>query len=379
MRRAWQARLVVALSMAASLVATAAAGSPAARAAVRVPVMAPDGDLDVPGGLNAVTAISPDNIWAVGEWGDRTTDLEGPLILHWNGKKWTRVAAPEPTEPSQSTSLTSVSAASATNIWAGGINVSEGPPQEIPDILHWNGKAWSAVRALIDPGTRIWSITTWKNDVWAAGEAFSSNLGSNPLMLHKSGASWYVMPVPLPSGFDFDGVAATGPNSVWAVGEGGSAGARVVRWNGTAWRTASSLGPTVTPQAFAVGPSGPAWVVGSVATADFGSDVAYTARWTGKTWQTEPVPPLGAYANLVGVCAAPGGTAWAVGYDGSYEPAMLHWTGKAWVRVKLPTSVTAGGDGNLTGCAVLSATNAWVVGWNGNDAVILHWNGKTWS
>jgi hypothetical protein len=45
--------------------------------------------------LDAVTATSANNVWAVGDY-----ETSGPiihtLILHWNGKAWTRVPSPSP-------------------------------------------------------------------------------------------------------------------------------------------------------------------------------------------------------------------------------------------------------------------------------------------
>jgi len=64
--------------------------------------------------LNAVAAVSAKNVWAVGCSGG----CNGPdsLILHWNGKKWSKVASPDPGAGLDE--LTGVSAVSASNVWA---------------------------------------------------------------------------------------------------------------------------------------------------------------------------------------------------------------------------------------------------------------------
>ena len=55
------------------------------------------------------------------------------LILHWNGSSWRRVASPSPASYS---TLTGISATSASNAWAVGYAGSR------TVILHWNGRSW---------------------------------------------------------------------------------------------------------------------------------------------------------------------------------------------------------------------------------------------
>ena len=67
--------------------------------------------------LNGVTVTSAGNAWAVGDYSNSTTDSE-TLILHWNGRTWTRVASPNP--GGASNKLWAVAAASASNAWVVG-------------------------------------------------------------------------------------------------------------------------------------------------------------------------------------------------------------------------------------------------------------------
>jgi hypothetical protein len=64
--------------------------------------------------LNAVSAVSPTDIWAVG------SQSSGPLIENFNGTSWSVVASPTVTGGS----LDGVSAASSNAVWAVGSNVS---------------------------------------------------------------------------------------------------------------------------------------------------------------------------------------------------------------------------------------------------------------
>ena len=114
-------------------------------------------------------------------------------------------------------------------------------------------------------------------------------------------------------------------------------------------------------------------------------------RWNGRTWSTVPSPNPGAdWDYLYSVSAISAAGAWAVGYDslpvGSGTEIsgtlILHWNGHAWSRVSSPNPSR---DLNqLDGVSVVSAKNAWAVGYDqtaagGYEPLILHWNGKTWS
>lgn len=78
------------LTLAVPTAATAAAARPASPAAARGQAdVAPPGatGYSVTGGLMAVAATSATNAWAVGSKGA----VSSPLILHWNGRKWSSV------------------------------------------------------------------------------------------------------------------------------------------------------------------------------------------------------------------------------------------------------------------------------------------------
>jgi hypothetical protein len=105
--------------------------------------------------LNAVAAVSAKNVWAVGCSGG----CNGPdsLILHWNGKRWSKVASPDPGVGLDE--LTGVSAVSASNVWAVGYSCSTAGCKSFKTlIVHWNGRKWSTV-ASPDPGTVFNSCT----------------------------------------------------------------------------------------------------------------------------------------------------------------------------------------------------------------------------
>jgi hypothetical protein len=121
-------------------------------------------------------------------------------------------------------------------------------------------------------------------------------------------------------------------------------------------------------------PGGNAWAVG------YEPGATLVQRWNGKAWRHAPSLDLGPSGDLYGVAATSANSAWAVGYlPGPTNSATLiaRWNGKAWKRVSSPNP---GPDGSiLQGVAVTSARNAWAVGETGGEkSVILHWNGKAW-
>ena len=365
MRGSWIARSLLVLGAAVPLAVVgllpSGAQTVAAGSTRGMDVQAPRLTIESGAGLNAITAISPSNIWAVGSWGNRNTNIEGPLVMHFNGTKWTQVATPMPASSLRNAGLQAIAVASPSSIWAAGLYPLEGPfAGETPYVLHFNGKAWTRVHTPAIAGVRLWSAADVGSNAWFGGDR-----GQNPIMLHLAGSSWSVMRNPLPESTIL-GMAATSATSVWTVSTGANGGA-ITHWTGATWhiKTLASLHPS----AFAMGKSGPEWLVGSTGPTN---STPFAAHWTGKSWQVAPQPSLGTSAMLDGICVAPDGSAWAVGDDGNFQLAILHWTGKAWVRMAVPAFT-----GAVTGCAALSATSVWAV--TNASAHPLHWNGKVWT
>lgn len=170
--------------------------------------------------LLSVTAVSANDIWAVGQI---TTTEEHNMIQHWDGTKWRIV--PSPAFNTNVDFLIGVSAISATDIWAVGsytIPNAEGSPYQNA-TMHWNGTSWSIVAApqpsaSLDILTSVTAISA--NDVWAVGLFAAPNGYEAPLTLHWDGSIWSVVPSPAGSGSsELLGVAAVSSTDVWAVGE----------------------------------------------------------------------------------------------------------------------------------------------------------------
>src|SRR5205807_495772 len=99
--------------------------------------------------LTSISALSANDIWAVGNAWDGSIDVQGApqltLIEHWNGKKWSIIPSPDPSayKPYLFNNLYGVTAISTNNVWAvGEVYYTQVPS---PLIEHWNGTRWSVV------------------------------------------------------------------------------------------------------------------------------------------------------------------------------------------------------------------------------------------
>jgi hypothetical protein len=91
--------------------------------------------------LYGVVALGPNNVWAVGYWGNAASGFS-TLIEHWNGSTWSVVASPN---PQGDNFLQAVSATGQSDIWAVGRSRNPFNFQTSTLIEHWDGNSWSQV------------------------------------------------------------------------------------------------------------------------------------------------------------------------------------------------------------------------------------------
>jgi hypothetical protein len=190
--------------------------------------------------LNAVAAISSNDVWAVGGSSGNV------LVEHWDGTKWRVVSSPV----FGSGEATAISADSANDIWVVNGNT----------FLHFNGTKWSSEASAIGTASGSTSVTALSpTDVWATGTVPDGRTGGrHPTTIlkaaieHWDGTSWSIVtsPNPNPGGSStLQGIAAISANDIWAVGTFG--GTSVVptektlteHWDGTSWSIISSPSP----------------------------------------------------------------------------------------------------------------------------------------
>jgi hypothetical protein len=323
--------------------------------------------------LKAVATTSPCNAWAVG-------GFQQTSILHWNGSSWTVAPSPNPV----SGTLTGVAATSARNAWAVGDDFSGTGGGDRTLILHWGGAAW-AQQPSPDPGgpsaqddLSAVAATSARN-AWAVG---STN--TLPLIEHWNGTAWKRVASPVPAGTlsaELDGVAATSASNAWAVGtynNGKKDLTLIEHWDGTVWKRMASPNPSngtnigTILRGVAASSAGNAWAVGTYVSSDKNENRTLTEHWNGTRWNIVASPNLDTFEGfdvLSGVAVISARNAWAVGFyaASNSDPAhtlVEHWNGTTWTHVKSPNlqGSVSQQPNYLFGVAATSATNVWAVG-----------------
>jgi hypothetical protein len=207
----------------------------------RVPVPNPSSEVTIRG----VSAISPTDVWAVGGFQDGATFGFDSVVLHWNGTEWARVAHPSPSATDNY--LWSVSATSSSDVWTVGDFYTNSRGNDHTLILHWNGKRWSKVPSP-NPSSVLSELravdAVSPSDAWAVGSAGfldGHSETARTVVLHWDGASWSQVPSPNPSSVDNEpsGVSATSSDDAWAVGyeqrADGIDATLTLHWDGASW------------------------------------------------------------------------------------------------------------------------------------------------
>jgi hypothetical protein len=196
--------------------------------------------------LVAVAAVSSSNVWAVGNYQVAGQYQWETLIEHWNGTRWSIVPSPSSSH-GQKSFLNAVAAISANNIWAVGYSENtQLAPYDLPLIEHYNGVSWTMVSAPYPAPSQYSSLYSLAvvsaNDIWAAGYTNENTLGQNgtALIEHWNGTKWNLISNPVAgSATTLYGLASTSSSNVWAVGyvsNGTSLDEPLTEhWNGTSW------------------------------------------------------------------------------------------------------------------------------------------------
>jgi len=307
----------------------AAAIQPAATASWRIvptPGLIPDN------ALSAAAVVSKQLAWAVGTEGyaSNGSNPGTPLILRWNGTRWSRARLPG----SWQGGLAAVAASSATDAWALGTNASA---LLIAHLLHWNGHGWRS----------------------SAVPDFGGSINA-----------------------DINLAAAPGGRA-WISTDNGGKSTVLFSWNGTSWKPQSYPCPhwgcgliKITART-----GQDAWAVGNYVNSA-GSGGPLALHWTGSSWTTTPVPFI-KDGYLTGVFGISSTNAWAVGaVFGSAAMLLYHWDGTAWHKMQTPAGLTQPPLGESTGIAGDSAGHLWIYDFGmaeSNPASYLHFDGHRWS
>jgi hypothetical protein len=169
--------------------------------------------------LFSASSTSPTDVWAVGAWQGANGKFE-TLAEHFDGHAWSVVPTPDP--GSVGNHLFGVDAVSPDDVWAVGQQLSgPGTPDE-GLVEHWDGSHWSVVELPASSASvMLHGVTVSGGQVFAVGESDSPAAG-NALVLREAGGHWSTEHLPsLPSNAsnwaNLYSVAAAG-GAVYAVG-----------------------------------------------------------------------------------------------------------------------------------------------------------------
>jgi hypothetical protein len=262
--------------------------------------------------LNSVVALSKSDAWAVGD------GSKSPDFLHWNGHVWAQVKS-APIPDVDTIAMLGVAGRSPNDVWAVGQAENSTTQHERPVIEHWNGQRWTLMASPKLGNFSFLDAVTVASDgsAWAAG---SSDGQSGPFILRWTGRSWVKAVVPkTPSNVDIDlqGITSVSPKQIWAVGEISTSNTPSrpysIRWNGHSWQSVKMPDPGPTSQTTKL-LSVAAFGHGQLAAVGYtdGAQVsaAVFASWNGHSWTTSRGSDSQAMQNDV---ATDGHSLWAVG------------------------------------------------------------------
>ena len=302
------------------------------------------------GGLQAITALSPTDVWAA-----------GGQFMHWNGTTWTVVPIVYPAG-ARTAGIAGLAAIATNDVWAVGNQWPE-PGDQLPYqplVEHWNGASWQIVTGLplppttnLNNGGSLNGVTRipGTNELWAVGrwqEALSMNPGK-PLIERWTGAAWQIVPSPaLPAnamGGSWSGVVALSATDAWVAGAFQVKNPMdnhplIAHWDGASWKnvvadpaTYGVVGSVAALSKNDVRAAG-TLITGSGASSGNGQAAPLIEQWNGSAWQISTLPALPSGALFQGHSIATGGSGayWAVGSylnptgNGQYQtqPLTLH-------------------------------------------------------
>ena len=334
--------------------------------------------------VNAVSARTTTDAWAVGTFpGPNDDDGAQMLAEHWNGTAWTQTPTPNIFRFDEK--LNAVSAASATDVWAVGSQNKTGFKHTDPIAAHYDGTTWTIVPTPATTGgskSILFGVVDFGGaDAWAVGRSE----GNRALIEHWNGSAWTIIPAPVPTvpsgntfvGTTLNGISARSADDIWAVGyTQGAQGTNAnkftltMHWNGSTWTVVPSPNPAIptpagTTQVLSSVVSisaNDAWAVGGTSDiSGFQPARPIAMHWNGTRWSLTTLPNIG-NGGIASVTANSSTSVWAAGGPGD-PGTVLHWNGTAWAQ---DTTVPTGPAGSTTlrGIAAVSgsATEVWAVG-----------------
>jgi hypothetical protein len=322
--------------------------------------------------LRDVAMVSANDVWAVGYYVSSTTFRNQTLIMHWDGSGWSIVSSPNGGE-NVSNYLYGVSSVAPNDVWAvGWYGNATGNDRTL--TMHWDGAQWTIIDSPnpLPQGNFLYAVDALSsNDVWAVGTGTGSGVGT--VAIHWDGTSWQTVATPNTASFNrFHSVSGIAANDVWAVGNSfnnstGHTETLTMHWDGSAWTYIPSPNPVTEPSyltGVAAISNNDVWAVGYYQSSN--SQRSLAMHWDGSEWSIVLTPnpdpnPHVEYLYINDIAALASNDVWAAGYysQGTGAAFFMRWNGTAWVRVLAPTASTYD---EIYGIAALASSDIWAVG-----------------
>jgi hypothetical protein len=312
------------------------------------------------------TATGPSDAWTGGAALGGPSTPDKPLVLHWDGRAWHTSKLPS----GLTGGIMAIRASAPKNVWAFGEDDRKGTAF----ALRWDGHAWTIAKrwsgtegfvadALVFAPNDVWVFrrdkdqilhytggSTWHSSSIPGVLAFSSAsglsskdawvvaqsaFGDNPVVAHGGAGGWKVTPFPsFPqgnSGSSITGIYERTAKDAWALGGNLSPASKwypnLAHWNGAAWQQVKVTGSFILAHAVTDGSSG---------------------LWVTTGWDSTGVPP-----HLLHLVA------------GHFTTVTMPKVGGRYVGVyalaAIPGSASAWGAGNLSGLGDLGQNTAVIV------------------
>jgi hypothetical protein len=295
----------------------------------------PDVGLNI-NSLFGVSMLPDGETWAVGYFVDASFHEE-TLVEHFDGSTWRVDPAPSP--GARQNILYGVATISEGDVWAVG-GFQDGKDTWHPLALHWDGSRWTQVAAA-EPGATgnvLYAVSASKGRVFATGQHAGKHFPGKALVERWDGEEWDVVPSPADPGGTDIALGITVSSLTTVVGDRESSVAPYTTFVATG--DESGVSQVTTPNvgagendlfAATTAGDGQPWAVGWFIDPSTGNHNTLVERGVNGVWSivVSPNPNQSLGDNgLSSVARIPGGGLWAVGLttntDGNNAPLILH-------------------------------------------------------
>ncbi|WP_345439351.1 hypothetical protein [Actinoallomurus vinaceus] len=168
--------------------------------------------------LGNIDALGPRDVWAAGT--QNTDDDVHPdplLIMHWNGRSWKRFPAPDTGEWTKV--LMRVRMVAKNDVWVAGWGKRAPGIEEIrrPMLLHWNGHKWTSEKVPDERG-ELFDMAVSGGQALAVGDTLTPNYDYTMYALRRTSDGWQHAPVPVEGEATLFGLAPIPGGGMWSVG-----------------------------------------------------------------------------------------------------------------------------------------------------------------